>query len=348
MSNDGLLILKGDEVRALLQGQEHELMRIIQSAYLSHFNGESSLPPSTFLRFPHEPRNRVIALPAYLGGGFNIAGIKWISSFPGNHAFGLDRAAAVVILNSVETGRASAVLEASVISAKRTAASAALAAKYLQGKRRAECAGMIGCGPINFEIARFLLAACPEIKTLCIFDSLGDRANQFKDKCAEFLTDLEVVIADSTAEVLATCALVSLATNAGEPHILVPTNIKPGSTLLHISLRDLSPEIILSCDNIVDDIDHVCRAQTSLHLTEQLVGHREFIRCTLAEVLSGTANARSKDDLPVVFSPFGLGVLDLALSEMVYARANNRNVGTIIDSFQPQPWNQRQHASVAS
>src|SRR5215213_6765438 len=172
MGDDELLILRGDEVRALLHGQELELMQIIESAYFFHFNGESSLPQSTFLRFPHDPRNRVIALPAYLGGRFNVAGIKWISSFPGNHAFGLDRAAAVVILNSVETGRANAVMEASVISAKRTAASAALAAKYLQGQQRAECAGMIGCGPINFEIARFLLAACPEIKTFCLFDRL--------------------------------------------------------------------------------------------------------------------------------------------------------------------------------
>src|SRR6266403_72424 len=348
MSNDELLVIKGDEVRALLEGQERQLMQLVQSAYLSHFNGESSLPPSTFLSFPHEPRNRVIALPAYLGGRFNIAGIKWISSFPGNHVFGLDRAAAVVILNSVETGRANAVIEASVISAKRTAASAALAAKYLQGEHRAERAGMIGCVPINFEIARFLLVACPEITTFCIFDSFGDKALWFKDKCAELSPDVKVVIAGSAAEVLETCALVSIATNAGDPHILAPSNIQPGSTLLHVSLRDLSPEVILSCDNIVDDIDHVCRAQTSLHLTEQLVGHREFIRCTLAEVLGGTANARRKAELPVVFSPFGLGVLDLAVSEMVYARAGNRKVGTIISSFQPEPWNQKTQGTVAS
>ncbi|RLC03950.1 MAG: 2,3-diaminopropionate biosynthesis protein SbnB, partial [Deltaproteobacteria bacterium] len=86
-------------------------------------------------------------------------------------------------------------------------------------------------------------------------------------------------------------------------------------------------------------IDHVCRAQTSVHLAEQQIGNRNFIRCTLGDIFNG---AQSKQDGKVaVFSPFGMGVLDLALGELVCKLATEKNCGTVIDSFFPVPWIQR-------
>jgi ornithine cyclodeaminase len=69
------------------------------------------------------------------------------------------------------------------------------------------------------------------------------------------------------------CSLVSVPTKASRPHINDLSTCLPGVTILHVSLRDLNPEISLSCDNILDDIDRVCRAQTSVNLAEQLVGN---------------------------------------------------------------------------
>jgi ornithine cyclodeaminase len=185
MSCDDLLIIKGSEVLSLLEGQETELIRLVRMAYEAHAYGQSSLPQSIFLRFPNDHLNRIIALPAYLGREFNIAGMKWVSSFPGNLEKGIERASAAIILNSSLTGRPEAFIEGSIISAKRTAASAALAAQYLQVEKSIKRVGLVGGGLINFEIARFLLAVFPDITSFMLFDKDLARAHQFGSRCRE-------------------------------------------------------------------------------------------------------------------------------------------------------------------
>jgi len=347
MFDNDILILKADEILSLLEGQELEIIRTVRLAYEAHAGGDSSLPHSTFLNFPADQRNRIIALPAYLGDEFGVAGIKWVSSFPGNLERGLDRASAVVILNSSETGRPEAVIEGSVISAKRTAASAALAAQRLTTGNHVERMGLLGGGLINFEIARFVLAACPEVKVLTVFDLDPNRAKHFARKCRQAFGHVKLEIAEDVETLFGNNSLISIATTAARPHLFDLSACAPGSTILHISLRDLSPELILASDNIVDDVSHVCRAQTSLHLAEQQTGQRDFIRCTLADILKERAPARRDDRSIAVFSPFGLGVLDIALGKLVCEMARSQSRGSLINSFLPGSWSEEETAKPA-
>ena len=89
--------------------------------------------------------------------------------------------------------------------------------------------------------------------------------------------------------------------------------------MLHISLRDLAPEILLNSQNVVDDVEHVMKANTSPHLAEMKAGNRSFVTGTLADVMTGR---RSLDrHQTIIFSPFGLGILDLAVGKWVFDQA---------------------------
>jgi len=342
MNSNDILLLKGDEILTLFKRREQEILQTVKLAYQIHTRGDSHLPHSSFLRFPNNEKDRIIALPAYLGGEFDTAGIKWIASFPGNLAMGMERASAVLLLNSPQTGHPQAIMESSVISAKRTAASAALAAHHLRGEQLLTTVGMIGCGLINFETFRFLLATRPEIETLFIYDLTWEKAEQFKRKCQQISEKVEIAIVETPSAILQNASVICLATTAIKPHISELSKCPTDSIILHISLRDLSPEIILSADNIVDDIDHVCRAQTSIHLAEQQTENRDFIRCTIGDILNGIAPPQQDNNKITIFSPFGLGILDLALGKLAYKLAIEQKQGTIIESFLPVPWLQRE------
>jgi N-[(2S)-2-amino-2-carboxyethyl]-L-glutamate dehydrogenase len=347
MNYDDILLLKGNEINTLFQNRDREILATIKLAYQIHAKGDSCLPHSSFLRFPNNDKNRIIALPAYVGGEIDTAGIKWIASFPGNLGVGMERASATLILNSTQTGHTKAIMESSIISAKRTAASAAIGAEQLKGQQKLTTLGLIGTGLINFESVRFLLNTCPEIETILVYDLSQERAEQFKQKCQQLSEKLTITIAPESSTIFKNSSVVSFATTATKPHISDLSQCQTGTIILHISLRDLSPEIILAADNIVDDVDHASRAQTSIHLAELATGNRDFIRTTLGDILNGVAPARQDDHKLAIFSPFGLGVLDLALGQLAYKLAAEQNLGETIESFLPASWLERAESGVS-
>ncbi|MFJ7072059.1 2,3-diaminopropionate biosynthesis protein SbnB [Streptomyces sp. NPDC098781] len=325
-------VVPGGQVQRALQGREKQIVDVVEETYRLHDAGDSVNPPSHFLRFPDRPTSRIIALPASIGGAAGVDGLKWISSFPQNVAAGVPRASAVLILNDPHTGYPFACMEASIISATRTAASAALAADTLsRGRGRPTRIGFVGTGLIARYIHTHLSGTGWSFDTIGIHDVSADSAAGFRCYLEQSGADGWIVVHDSPEELIRGSDLVVFATVAARPHIFDPSWFAHHPLVLHVSLRDLAPEVVLASDNIVDDIEHCLRAETSVHLAERLTGSRDFLTGTLANVMAGQVTPSA--DRTVVFSPFGLGVLDLAVGKYVYDEVAGSGELHVVDGF---------------
>jgi 2,3-diaminopropionate biosynthesis protein SbnB len=340
METDGILLLNGNEIVDLFRGQEVALMETVRAAYEIKEDGDCHVPNCPFLRFPGNSVDRIIPKPAFVGGQFRAAGIKWVASFPANLGKGLERASALIVLNSAETGRPLALMEGSVISACRTAASAALAATTLRGGLSARAVGIFGCGLINFETLRFLLAARPEVEVIRLYDLSTERAAMFRRKAAELAGGRPIRIAEAGSELFASSEIVAIATTALVPHLNSLGGASGDSVILHTSLRDFMPRAVLMADNVVDDVEHVCSNNSSLNLAERERGDRSFIRATIGAILKGAEPPRVEGK-PVIFSPFGLGILDIAVAHLAASLAVREQKGRRVENFFPPLWTER-------
>lgn len=334
MPGDDVLIIGAPEVEAALSGREANVLEAVQAAYEIHARGGSSLPHSSFLRFPDSDKDRIICLPAYLGEAYQLAGVKWIASMPDNIARGMERASAVIILNDRITGRPKAVIEGSIISKQRTAASAALASRVL-AQVEPELIGFVGCGPINTAVAYYLTSIWPNVNQFRAFDLDPNRADTFNVALRKRRAGGDFTVAASLDELLRECPMVVFGTTAITPYVHNLDACSSGAVILHVSLRDLSVEAILSNHNVVDDLDHVNRAATSIHLASEQEGHTNFVHASLGDILLGNTMLPERDGRRLIFSPFGLGVLDLAVADLVLKILAEDGGGTLIESFLP-------------
>ncbi|MET7307767.1 MULTISPECIES: 2,3-diaminopropionate biosynthesis protein SbnB [unclassified Streptomyces] len=325
-------VISGAQVQRALHGREKRIVELVEATYRVHGAGDSVNPPSYFLRFPDRPSSRIIALPASIGGEVRVDGLKWISSFPENVRAGIPRASAVLILNDPDTGYPFACLESSIISATRTAASAASAADWLSRDRpRPTRVGFFGVGLIARYIHTFLVGTGWSFDEIGVHDLSADSAAGFRCYLEQSGTTGRITVHDSAEQLIRHSDLVVFATVAGRPHVSDLSWFAHNPLVLHVSLRDLAPEILLASTNIVDDVEHCLKADTSPHLAEKLTGNRDFLHGTLDDVMAARVTVPA--DRPVVFSPFGLGVLDLAVGKDVYDEVVRSGELHIVDDF---------------
>ncbi|KUI97643.1 2,3-diaminopropionate biosynthesis protein SbnB [Vibrio sp. MEBiC08052] len=311
-------VIGGEYIKNILSDCKKDILDVIENTYISHEVGLAENPDSYFLRFKDKPESRIIALPSYINDcekSLNVAGIKWISSFPQNIEINLQRASAAILLNDRETGYPFCLLEGAQISATRTAASAVLAANHLNNKgKSSERVAIIGGGVIARNIIEFFYADNWNIGSFEIYDSSENNGRLFSEHMSSTIgQNIEI---SSSLEDSLSADIVIFTTTASSPYLDPTFRFNSNQLVLNISLRDIPPEIIIDSNNVFDDVEHCMKANTSPHLAEQMTGNRNFANGTLAAFIMGKFKLDSSK--PTIFSPFGLGVLDLALSMYLY------------------------------
>jgi ornithine cyclodeaminase len=327
MPDSNLTIVSGAAVRRILDGQEDLILNAVSDAYLAHARGQTNSPGTRPL-YAHG--GRFFAMPASIDDAKPIVGVKWVASFVANVTAGGERAASMLIVNDAATGHPVAIVDGTLISAKRTAAAAAVALRYLS---KPSSAGLVGCGPINYEVLRFIAHLFP-IERVHLVDLDQTRVERFAQRVRDEFPSITPV-ASTLQEAMEAADVVSMATNTSTPHIhSIPQ--RP-FVILHISLRDLAPSIILNSYNVVDDVEHVCSAKTSVHLANEETGHRDFIHGTIPGLIAGTFRY-DPPAVPTIVSPFGMAILDLAVLREVLARANGDAGITRVAGFRGGVW----------
>ncbi|MWC28701.1 2,3-diaminopropionate biosynthesis protein SbnB [Paenibacillus sp. MMS18-CY102] len=283
-------------------------------------------PLKPYLRFKH-PSNRIIAMPAYIGGPFDIAGMKWIASFPDNPTHGLPRAHSVVVLNDADTGVPVALINGPLLSIVRTAAvSAVMLRKWLslpaQRHDRPLNVCLVGCGPIGQWHARMLTAVLGgRLGRLTAYDLSQERAHAVAALAGEAghaASDWQEAYHD--ADIVVTCTV------SGTRYIDAAP--KPGSLLLHVSLRDYAPAALEAVDTIiVDDWEEVCRENTDIELMHRLGGWSQANALTLAEAVLGDRLNAAPPDGRMLFSPMGMAIFDIAVASAIAKHARQHGIG---------------------
>ncbi|WP_339315857.1 2,3-diaminopropionate biosynthesis protein SbnB [Paenibacillus sp. FSL R10-2734] len=303
------------------------LVESIETAVSIIDSGDYAQPVKPYLRYKN-PHNRIIAMPAYVGGNVNAVGLKWISSFPDNTQVGLPRAHSIIVLNDPSTGQPSAVLNSPLPSIVRTASISGLMIRYFMQARSLEKIhlGIIGWGPIGQYHAQMVTALYGErIERIRIYDikevDLSGFSALYRDR---------MEVAETWADVYQQSNIFITCTVSEHRYIDLPP--EKGSLLLNVSLRDYKPEALASVKAIiVDDWDEVCRENTDieqLHLEQGLT--RADTRM-ITDVVLRDSLAEFVEDDPIFFCPMGMAVFDITTAVYYVNKARESGIGTELE-----------------
>jgi ornithine cyclodeaminase len=300
----------------------HETVQTVEEALLVLHKKDFTQPIKPYLRYGNL-KNRIIAMPAFLGGDFQIAGIKWIASFPENIKKGLPRAHSVIVLNNAETGVPCMIINTPKASIVRTASvSGVLIKKYIAAKAIKKLkVGIVGWGPIgkaHYEMCKSLLRDFEVHYT--IYDKQESALNTRISNGISIGDSWQKAYRD--ADIFITCTV------ADKSYIDIPP--KEGSLHLNVSLRDYTPGTYHFFKNniIVDDWDEVCRERTDIEVMHMEMGlQKEGTRNMADVVVQNSLLVDEAPETPIFFNPMGMGIFDLAIAEHYFRKAGDLNIG---------------------
>ncbi|MEM9075536.1 MAG: 2,3-diaminopropionate biosynthesis protein SbnB [Bacteroidota bacterium] len=277
-------------------------------------------PIKPYLRYGN-PANRIIAMPAYIGGEYSSAGIKWIASFPDNINRNEKRAHAVVVLNQVDTGKPECIINSGLISGIRTASvTGFILKKYYQKKSGKFNIGIIGFGPIGkLHLDMSVKVNSENVDKIYLFDKREINSDEipaeYRDKVV-LVNDWQQVVNNS--DIVMTCTV--------SKNRYINTTAKKGTLHLNVSLRDYCAEFMKTVDlMIVDDWDEICRENTDIehmHLEHGL--KKKDVYNVYDDFESQFVDL---DNKVIMFNPMGMAIFDMAISKFYLTKAEELGIG---------------------
>lgn len=328
LSRGDLIALGGDK--------SHAYMEAITEGLRMHALGQYVQPLKPYLRWSGADHiaDRIIAMPAYLGGEDPIAGIKWVGSRQHNPGrFNLPRASATLILNDTDTNYPTAILEGSLISGMRTAAITAVAARYLavSALHNLSC---IGAGPIAAMQISTLVEQFPCIQSIHLFDIDTNNAQGLSQQLQQHFPDIRIQIHASAEQAIRQGDLVVTCTVADAPYIHYDW-LKPGCFLANVSIMDVHKEVYIKADKVVVDDWEQCNREKKIINQLVLEGNfsREQLYAELGELVTDQLPGRENDEEIILLNPMGMAVDDLVCARHFLRLAEANNVGTLLPLF---------------
>lgn len=336
MEQEKILYLSGAQVSDLGGGDMRLALDDVEETLRLVYQGDAILPEKIAMGFgknflEEAEKGRINAMPGFLGGRFQMAGIKWIGSNPKNQKRGLPRASSITILNDPDTKFPICMMNGSEISAVRTGASSGVAAKYL-ARRGAETLMLVGAGYQNRTQLEAICGTCPELKYFYVVDIVEETAQRFAREMGEKL-HIQITPVTSISQVDRPADITVNASSAQVP-VMDLSVARPGS--LHICVGGLDhPDLYKKADKIVCDSWAQVRHRGSCYLAlDGLAGKvrdEDIYAPEIGAIICGDQPGREREEEFIYYKPVGMGIMDIAIASRVYHRAKEAAVGTWLE-----------------
>lgn len=302
--------------------------------------------------FPNMPKDegddrRFMAMPAYIGGPFDLMGMKWYGSNIANRKKGLPRSILTVMLNDKDTGAPLALMSANLLSAYRTGAIPGVGAKYLVRKDAKVCS-ICGPGVMGRTSLAAIMAVCPGIDTLKVKGRGKASMEKFVGYVKETYPSLKTIeTVDTVEELLQDADVVSFANSGGTDPSTYPfvkkAWIKPGAVLIGVSAFDMDAAELSTCSLVVDNIklyeawaeefpypsfgaNNIIGSKFTDMVHDGLLEMGDIT--DLGDIISGKRPGRGSEDEIFVYSVGGMPVEDVAWGKVCYEKAKDMGLGT--------------------
>lgn len=284
---------------------------------------------------PENEKSFFIAMPAYISEE-DIAGFKWAAESrtngPENN---LPRGIDILMLSDPNTVLPVAIMEASIITAMRTAASAGVGAKYLT-RKDVKCACLIGAGIIGRTMVMAVTNSVPGLEEIEIYDLDYEKSKKIAE---EFHGEIKVTPVQELEPSVRQADLVVTMTSARKPFVKREW-IKDNATVIQMGPNDLEPDVILGADTlIVDNWQQLTHSKISAihHLYEN---HKvcESDVTELRYIVNGDKTGRKNEGELVVYCSLGLGAMDMVIANRLYKNAKAENIGQVIHLWDEPLW----------